>query len=125
MEDKLMRRVLIVEDDHVLRTVVCGVLRNAGFTIEEAGDGIEALNQLQHGHSPFDLVISDVEMPRLSGLELTHTLRSAGCSIPVVLTSGGNLPEGYCLDAHTRFLRKPYRLIRLHSEISALLDHCP
>jgi len=66
-------RILVVEDNHVNQKVVTAVLRKRGFSIELANDGREALNKLANGG--FDLVLMDVQMPVLDGLEATRLIR--------------------------------------------------
>ena len=68
-----VRRILVVEDNHVNQKVVMAALRKHGFDIELANDGREAIAKLQAG--VFDLVLMDVQMPVLDGLEATRTIR--------------------------------------------------
>jgi signal transduction histidine kinase len=67
-------RILVVEDNHVNQKVVTAVLRKRGFSIELANDGQEALNKLEKS-AAFDLVLMDVQMPVLDGLEATRLIR--------------------------------------------------
>lgn len=67
-------RILVVEDNHVNQKVVTAVLRKRGFCIELANDGQEALNKLEK-NGAFDLVLMDVQMPVLDGLEATRLIR--------------------------------------------------
>ena len=66
--------ILVVEDEEVVRTLACRGLREQGYTVLEAKDGREALEQVERNHQPIDLVISDVVMPELSGRELGSRL---------------------------------------------------
>lgn len=77
--------ILIVEDSITSRLLVKSVLELAGYTTRTAVDGVDALLALNSG--TFDLVISDVDMPRMSGLELTRRIRSDNrtASLPVIL----------------------------------------
>ena len=63
-------RVLIAEDSITSRTLLKNILQASGFEVATAVDGADALSQLKVGH--FDLVVSDVEMPRMNGFELTR-----------------------------------------------------
>ncbi len=67
-------RILVVEDNQVNQKVVTAVLRKRGFSIELANDGQEALNKLDNS-AAFDLVLMDVQMPVLDGLEATRLIR--------------------------------------------------
>jgi signal transduction histidine kinase len=67
-------RILVVEDNQVNQKVVTTVLRKRGYTIELAGDGTEALSKLENS-AVFDLILMDVQMPVLDGLEATRLIR--------------------------------------------------
>ena len=79
--------VLVVEDSITSRSLLKGILEVAGYKVATAVDGIDGLSQLHSGE--FDLVVSDVEMPRMNGLELTAKIRSDKklAHLPVVLVT--------------------------------------
>ncbi len=81
------RTILVVEDSITSRMLIKGVLEAAGYTVKTAVDGIEGFTALRAGH--FDLVVSDVEMPRLNGFDLTARIRAdkALKELPVVLVT--------------------------------------
>ncbi|MBM4060346.1 MAG: sigma-54-dependent Fis family transcriptional regulator [Planctomycetes bacterium] len=79
------RHLLIVDDEPDLRWVLRGLFEDAGFAVDEAGDGDEALARL--AERPFDVVLSDVRMPRLPGTELLRRIRGSDPDLPVVLLS--------------------------------------
>jgi PAS domain S-box-containing protein len=81
-------RVLLVEDDGVLRASLAELLEALQYQVVQAADGEAALACLAHCRPPVDLIISDVAMPRLNGIELAETLRRHNCRIPVILISG-------------------------------------
>ncbi len=66
-------RILVVDDSVTSRTLECNILRSAGYTVESAVDGEQAFSLLED--TEFDLVLSDVEMPKVNGLELTRLIR--------------------------------------------------
>ncbi len=68
-------RLLLVEDNLVNQKVVLAMLRKRGYQIEIANDGREALDKLDTAAPPYDLVLMDVQMPVLDGLETTRVLR--------------------------------------------------
>ena len=79
-------RALVVDDSLTARKFVSKQLKGHGFTIVEAGDGIEAIEILHR--SSFDLVVTDLDMPRLGGLELLADIQSGQfCNAPVVVVS--------------------------------------
>jgi two-component system, chemotaxis family, sensor kinase CheA len=79
--------ILLVEDSLVIRTQMTRILKAAGYTVIAATDGMEGWEKLKAGQ--FDLVVSDVEMPRWSGIELTNEIRkhSEYQNLPVVLVT--------------------------------------
>lgn len=77
------RRVLVVDDDESLRRVVQVQLEQLGYEAATASGGVEALRMLQA--APFDLVITDLRMPRMSGLELLRTIRAEHPGVMVVM----------------------------------------
>ena len=80
--------VLLAEDSVTSRMLLKGILESAGYQVTTAIDGMDALTTLRKTH--FDLLVSDVEMPRLNGFELTTHIRSDACysQLPVVLVTG-------------------------------------
>ena len=85
VEDK---SILVVEDSITSRTLLKGILESAGYTVKTAVDGIEAFTLLRAEPS-FHLVVSDVEMPRLNGFDLTARIRADKklAELPVVLVT--------------------------------------
>lgn len=69
-----MKRILVVEDDDVVRKNLSTFLARAGYETDQATDGIEALDKLKL--TPFDLVLSDIVMPRMDGLALIERIGS-------------------------------------------------
>ena len=83
-----VQSVLVAEDSVTSRMLLKGILESAGYQVTTAIDGLDAFTLLKRGR--FDLVVSDVEMPRMNGFELTAQIRSdEQCSqVPVVLVTG-------------------------------------
>jgi CheY-like chemotaxis protein len=75
-------RILVVEDNPVNQRVAAGLLARLGITAEIAADGQEAVDRITA--QPFDLVLMDVQMPRLDGLEATRILRQRGAGVTIV-----------------------------------------
>ncbi len=79
--------VLVAEDSITSRTLLRNILEGAGYDVEVAIDGMDALTRLRTGH--FDAVVSDVDMPRMNGLDLTEQIRRnpAWANLPVILVT--------------------------------------
>jgi two-component system chemotaxis sensor kinase CheA len=83
-----VRRLLVVDDSITARTLLQNILESSGYSVKTAADGAAAFATLQH--EPFDLVVSDVEMPRMNGFELVKRMRAEArlANLPVVLVTG-------------------------------------
>ncbi|MEJ2407115.1 MAG: sigma-54 dependent transcriptional regulator [Candidatus Thiodiazotropha sp.] len=85
-----VKRILVVDDEAKMRRILEMSLRSLGHDVEQAGDGIEALAAIES--TPFDLVLTDLRMPRMDGIELLRELRERGEEVPViVLTAYGTI----------------------------------
>ena len=104
-----MTRILVVEDDRVHRKIIREILAPHGYDVMEAADGIEAIHmQRDHG---FDLILTDVVMPGVSGGDLAKQLKQAMPSLKVVFMSGYNDDEVMrhgVSSNETAFLQKPF-----------------
>ena len=88
-----IRTILIVDDDSRLRALYGGVLQRAGFVVTDAANGQEALDCL--GESLFDLVLMDVNMPVMGGLEATRRIRRSARTrgVTVIALTSNAMPE--------------------------------
>lgn len=84
-----MARILIIDDDHAVRTVLRLTLSLSGHAVTEATNGREGLAVLDRGDRP-DLVLTDIIMPEIDGLELLWELRRRGSPVKVIAMSGGD-----------------------------------
>ncbi len=115
-------RILVVDDDRAVRESLRRSLAFNGYTVETASDGLEALEKVVANRP--DLLILDVMMPRLDGLEVCRRLRSAGDDLPIlVLTARDSVSERVSgLDAGADdYLPKPFALEELLARLRALL----
>ncbi len=90
---ELKNRILVVEDSLTSRMLIKTILESAGYKVETAFDGIDGFTKIKDGK--YDLVISDVNMPRMSGFDLIARIRSDSeiSSIPVVIVTSSNTSE--------------------------------
>ena len=114
-------RILLVEDDHMLARVLLDRLEEDQNTVDWLDDGEQALNALEHNH--FDLVVLDLTLPRLDGLDVVRGVRRQGNATPVIiLTARADLDERLQgLDGGADdYLTKPFALSELKARIRAI-----
>ena|ERR1700723_1876997 len=97
--------VLVVDDELDIRATLAQILREEGFRVREARNGLEALERVAEEEP--DLVLLDLVMPVLNGWEVLRTLRAARKELPVVILSA--LPADGCSD----YIQKPVSFARL------------
>ncbi len=119
-------RILVVEDDGDLRRLNTEVLIHSGYVVDTAGDGAAAWEALQ-AHR-YDLLITDNNMPRLTGMDLLKKLRSARMELPVIMATGTlptqELEQNPWLEPVAR-LAKPYATDRLVATVKEVLQTAP
>jgi len=116
--------ILVVDDDQAVRDALRRALTMQGYDVELAGDGEEALLKLRSNPNAVDLLIVDVLMPRLDGLEVTRRLRSDGSRLPILmLTARDEVADRVAgLEAGADdYLVKPFALEELVARVRALL----
>jgi DNA-binding response OmpR family regulator len=116
--------ILYVEDDPTLRRLSTLALTRPGYTVQSVEDGVQAWEAL-HSDS-FDLLITDNEMPRLTGLELVTKARLEGINLPIILASGSANILGSADYQRLRFaarLQKPFGSTELLKTVEYVL-HC-
>jgi len=86
-----MKKILIIDDDRVLRQALAAALQVEGYAVAEAADGSEGLTKALK--TVFDLIVLDVVLPSLGGLEICRRLREAGRQVPVIVVSGKKKKE--------------------------------
>jgi two-component system, cell cycle sensor histidine kinase and response regulator CckA len=117
--------VLLVEDEAPVRAVALRALRALGYRVLEAADGDEALAVAKAYTAPIDLLVADVVMPRLGGIELARRLRAKRPRIRVLHVSGYIEPalrEGPAVVPGAAFLYKPFLPEALARKVRELLD---
>lgn len=118
-------RILVVEDNPVNQKVVTAVLRKRGFSIDLANDGQEALSKLKNA-GPFDLVLMDVQMPVMDGLETTRLIRKEAQwkDLPIIAMTAHamNGDKERCLEAGMNgYVSKPVHPAHLLSTVDEYL----
>jgi CheY-like chemotaxis protein len=111
-----MEQILVVEDDRAIRHLVTEILKGAGYSVETAGDGVEAIEKLKS--SKFDLMLLDIWMPKMNGLDVLAQLRNDAAAPRVIVMTADNTPE-----TMLRALREQaYRCVSKPFQTKTLLD---
>jgi hypothetical protein len=117
-------RVLVVEDEAAVRRFIQHVLERAGFEVEQAEGGPEALALIETGGS-FDVVVTDIEMPRMTGIELAGILESRLPDTPILFLSGSSrhlLDHPEAQRALGNFLQKPFGEQQIVDELRRIIQ---
>ncbi len=127
----MRQHVLVVDDEELMRSLLSMGLNGAGFLVTTANDGAEALSLLVDGvaaPAPVDLLLTDFNMPHLTGLDLVDALKRAGVDLPWFLMSG-DMNEALAAEALSRgcagCIGKPVRLPVLAEHIRQALEVSP
>jgi DNA-binding response OmpR family regulator len=128
-QDELLRggteAILLLEDEDRLRNVAERLLKKVGYRVLAAPDGAQGLALYRAHRAELDLVVTDLMMPRLGGMQLYEMLRLEGETVKVLFMSGYPeqlLRERASRDAAVAFVTKPWTVNELLKEIRALLD---
>jgi CheY-like chemotaxis protein len=112
--------ILLVDDDPGVRSLAARLLERAGYRVQVAADGPEALRVLQSAQAPIHLLLADVVMPGMSGIELAQEVQRWQPGIRVLLTSG--YTEAAVGIGGAQFLNKPYTPDELTAKVREVLD---
>ncbi|MEM7000821.1 MAG: ATP-binding protein [Pseudomonadota bacterium] len=119
---KLSGRVLVVDDEEPVRNIAARLLKSLGLRTELAVDGQAAIQQVQENPDSFDVVLLDVSMPGIDGVEAANQILHQHPDTQIVLCTGYSyvaIPDK--LAASVGFLQKPYRLEQLRAKLTPLL----
>jgi two-component system OmpR family response regulator len=114
--------ILVVEDDTSVREMVCDALQLAGYATRTAVDGSEALASQQKTKA--DLIVSDINMPKVDGYELAQRLRDRGDTTPIIFLTARNekpdIGKGFRVGADD-YISKPFGIEELVLRVAAIL----
>ena len=115
-----IKKILVVDDEMGLRSLISELLESKGFEVRAAKDGQESLDEMER--EDFDLVITDIQMPRLDGLAMLDAMKRAGRKERIIIMTGSalamDLPNEKMPMVVSR-LQKPFRMSNLLDVVSA------
>ena len=129
--DRTFQTVLVVDDEEMVRIIMVQVLQDNGYTVLEASDGLEALRIAKEHTGRIDLLLTDVKMPGMNGLELAARLLSNRPEMTVLYVSGHadstrqiQLQEGqFIIEPGANFLHKPFSPDGLLQKVRHMMEH--
>ncbi len=117
--------ILLVDDDENIRITAQTILIQAGFEVDGASNGKQALELIKANAQKYDLIVTDLTMPEMSGVELSQEIRKFGSDIPIILSTGQLGVEdkkAYNDMGITRFIYKPWTPHELTEQIMEIID---
>ena len=124
-----MARILLIDDEEVVRRGMGRTLRTLGHDVVEVANGRDGLRALQEGG--IDLVVTDINMPDTDGIEVIMAIRQSGVPTPVIaMSGGGKVPKDVLLDSAELLgavacLAKPFELAELRAILDEVLGDGP
>ena len=119
------RTILLVEDSDVVREVIARMLEDVGFTVLKASGGEEALSLTRRGDVPFDLLLTDIVMPEVSGVELADRVAAERPDARILFMTGYTddivLREGV-LDKNREYIGKPFTQMEIVKKVREILS---
>ncbi len=117
-------KVLVVDDEEMILSMATKILERQGYEVVTACSGGEAVKRCFEQSDQIDLMLLDLTMPGLSGIETLHRVRQTCPDLPCIISSGydadwDDIPED--LKANVHFLQKPYRADKLTELVSGIL----
>jgi CheY-like chemotaxis protein len=117
----MAQTALLVDDEKALRAYLAMILEREGFQVLEADDGMDALALLRRLSGMVDVLVTDVSMPRMTGIELVSVVKTEFPAIPVIYVSGSGLRDGlHNPRGRVMFLQKPFAPQAVRDAVRAL-----
>ena len=120
---EISAKILLAEDDNDMRRFLVKALQNAGYSVASFDNGVSAYNRLRE--EPFELLLTDIVMPEMDGIELARRATELDPEIKVMFITGFAavaLNPDNCAPKDARILSKPFHLRDLVNEVERLLN---
>jgi two-component system response regulator CiaR len=120
--ERIVMKILVIEDDSVLREAIVAILKEERYAVEEASSGDEGLYAAEQ--DIYDLIVLDIMLPEIDGLEIVRTLRANGCTVPILLLTARDSVDDRVIGLESGaddYLVKPFAIRELLARMKALL----
>ncbi len=116
-------KLLIIDDDEHILAKLCYFLNDKNYDVASASDGLEGLKLFENDQQGIDLVITDIVMPKISGMGLISIIKKKFPDIPVIAITGwGEYPGAFATESQAdKVLSKPFELSELDNAINELI----
>jgi DNA-binding response OmpR family regulator len=116
-------KILLIDDDKHVLDKLCYFLNEKKYDVISAANGFEALRLIENDQQGFDLIITDIVMPQISGISLISIIKKKNSCTPVIAITGwGEYPEAFATESQAdKVLSKPFGLSELDSAINELI----
>ena len=117
-------KLLLIDDDEPVLANLCIFLRDKKYDVTSASDGLEGLKLFENDQQGFDLVITDIVMPKISGMGLISIIKKKFPDTPVIAITGwGEYPGAFATESQAdKVLSKPFELSELDKAINDLIS---
>ena len=117
-------KILIIDDEEPILSNLCYFLNEKGYDVTSASDGLKGLKLFKEDPNGFDLIITDIVMPKLSGMSLISIIKEKSPEIPIIAITGwGEFPDAFALDSQAdKVLSKPFELSELDKAIDEIIS---
>lgn len=126
--EKTKKKILVVEDDDQVLQAITFFLEWSGYLVDTAKNGLEAMDKLlkcPDNLGPFDLLMTDIFMPEMNGLELIDEIKKKEIDVPIIVFTGGDnreMTDNLRLRGFTDFITKPFEQQKLLEHISRTFE---
>ena len=117
-------KILIIDDEEPILSNLCYFLNCKNYDVTSASDGLEGLKLFENNPKGFDLIITDILMPKMSGTSLISIIKGKYPDIPIIAMTGwGEYPEAFALESQAdKVLSKPFELSKLDQIINEIIS---
>ena len=117
-------KILVIDDEEPILSNICYFLNHKNCDVTSTSDGLEGLKLFEKDPKRFDLIITDIVMPKISGMSLVAIIKKKSPNTPVIAITGwGEFPEAFAMESQAdKVLSKPFELSELEKAINELIS---